>query len=437
MCKPFVVMVILGLCLVGVAAGDDRPRIIATTDGEIDDRCSMVRFLMYAGEWDIEGIIYSASKFHWKGHNWAGETWIEEQIDAYAKVWPNLKQHDPAYPPPDDLRKVVYVGNISKVGAMAKDTPGSDRIVEVLLDDEPGPVYLQAWGGTNTIARALWKIEHDHPDAKQKVSRKAIIYIILDQDKTFRKYIQPNWPGITVLGSFRQFAAIAYKWNQLIPESHHRWFDKAWMQANIVKGHGPLGAAYPVDFFKSEGDSPSFMHQIRVGLGSLADPSFGGWGGRFVREKPGSNTWRGAKDDGDLSKPIWRWAEHFQNDWAARADWCVKPPGQANHPPRPVVNGSAGLEVIRVKAKPGQTVRLSAEGTRDPDGDGLSYEWWHYKDVGSYGKAVAIPDATGRDVAVPMPQDAGGHALHIILTVRDDGEPNLFAYRRVMVDVTR
>jgi len=41
-----------------------RPRIVATTDGEIDDRCSMVRFLLYANEWDIEGIVYSSSKFH-------------------------------------------------------------------------------------------------------------------------------------------------------------------------------------------------------------------------------------------------------------------------------------------------------------------------------------------------------------------------------------
>jgi len=46
----------------------DKPRIIVTTDGEIDDRCSMVRFLMYANEWDIEGIVICSSKFHWKGH---------------------------------------------------------------------------------------------------------------------------------------------------------------------------------------------------------------------------------------------------------------------------------------------------------------------------------------------------------------------------------
>ena len=42
-----------------------RPRVIVTTDGEIDDRCSMVRFLMYANEWDVEGLIYSSSRFHW------------------------------------------------------------------------------------------------------------------------------------------------------------------------------------------------------------------------------------------------------------------------------------------------------------------------------------------------------------------------------------
>ena len=43
-----------------VCAGGEsgaRPRIIATTDGEIDDRCSMVRLLLNANEWDIEGII--------------------------------------------------------------------------------------------------------------------------------------------------------------------------------------------------------------------------------------------------------------------------------------------------------------------------------------------------------------------------------------------
>ena len=48
-----------------------RPRVIVTSDGEIDDECSMVRFLLYANEWDVEGIITSSSQYHWHGHSWA------------------------------------------------------------------------------------------------------------------------------------------------------------------------------------------------------------------------------------------------------------------------------------------------------------------------------------------------------------------------------
>jgi len=62
-----------------------KPRIIATTDGEIDDRCSMVRFLMYANEWNIEGIIYSSSGFHCKGKSWAGtKLSIDHRLSGYA-----------------------------------------------------------------------------------------------------------------------------------------------------------------------------------------------------------------------------------------------------------------------------------------------------------------------------------------------------------------
>ncbi len=413
-----------------------KPRIIATTDGEIDDRCSMVRFLLYANEWDIEGIIYSSSKFHWKGHNWAGEEWIENDIDMYASFYENLRKHNPAYPAPKKLKKHVYVGNIDDVGAMANDTPGSDRIVEVLLDDKPGPVYLQAWGGTNTIARALWKIQHEHPDQMEKVSRKAVIYIILDQDKTFREYIQPNWPKLRVLGSFRQFAVIAYRWDRIIPTDLHSFYNGEWMKENILTEHGPLCARYEArndGSFRSEGDSPSFMHQIRVGLGSLAHPAYGGWGGRFVREQDTKNVWRGAKDDSSWSKPIWRWSEAFQNDWAARADWCVKSYQEANHNPIPVVNGVKGMRILRMEAKPGETVELNAEGTSDPDGNDLRYQWWYYAGPSTYTDDVEIENANHQSAIFHVPYDRQANEFHVILTVWDNGSPNLFAYRRVVV----
>jgi len=409
-----------------------RPRVIATTDGEIDDRCSMVRFLLYANEWDVEGIVYCSSKFHWKGHNWAGQTWIEEDIDRYASFYDTLKTHAPGFPTPKELRDVTYIGNIDNVGEMTKVTPGSRRIVEVLLDDKPGPVYLQAWGGTNTIARALKTIQDKHPDQVERVSRKAVIFIILDQDKTFRRYIQPNWPGIMVLGSFGQFGTIAYSWDRKIPRELHEHFDLPWMRRNILEGHGPLCARYeahPNKGFRSEGDSPAFMHQIPVGLRSLEHPGYGGWGGRFVRERGTRNVWRGARDDGDLGKPIWRFAEAFQNDWAARADWCVKARREANHPPKPKLAGPLDRTV-----RPGEKVTLRAAGSADPDGDKLTYRWWRYDDVDTSTARIDLAGAATANASFTVPAEPG-KTIHIILEVTDDGAPPLTRYRRAICTI--
>ena len=412
---------------------ETKPRIIATTDGEIDDRCSMVRFLLYANEWDIEGLIYSSSKFHWKGHNWAGEEWIEQDIDRYASFYENLKKHDPDFPSPEALKNVVYVGNIDSVGSMDKDTPGSDRIVEVLLDDEPGPVWLQAWGGTNTIARALWKIQHEHPDQMEKVSEKAVIYIILDQDTTYRDYIQTNWPELTVLMSSSQFAAVAYNWEELIPERLHNYFNGDWMNEHILQDHGPLCSRYEAHNdgrFRSEGDSPAFMHQIDVGLRSLEDPTYGGWGGRFAHKNGSPGLWENAKDDGDVFKPIWRWAAAFQNDFAARADWCVKNADEANHPPVVKLAHHENLQ-----ATSGEAVRLDAASSTDPDGDSLSFNWWQYVEPGSYESEIEIIEAQESEAYFYVPEDVTVEpkTVHVICEVTDNGTPPLTRYKRVIV----
>lgn len=311
--------------------------------------------------------------------------------------------------------------------------------MEVLLDDDPRPVYLQAWGGTNTIARALWKIQHQYPDEMSRVAKKAVIYIILDQDDTFRKYIQPNWPDIQVLGSFRQFAAVAYRWRNLIPSHLHRFFDGPWMRENILEGHGPLCASYEAHddgSFRSEGDSPAFWYTIDRGLGSLVHPSYGGWGGRFELEPGTKNVWRDARDDGDLYKPLWRWAEAIQNDVAARADWCVAGYAEANHNPRAIVNGQPGTNIVRITARPMERIRLSAAGSSDPDGDNLTFHWWQYREPGSGKGELTIEGAESETCLVQLPPESTeGGSYHVILTVRDTGTPPLYAYRRVIITV--
>jgi len=111
---------VLGLATVGLPIGHAqqapnalpfgppaaRPRVVVTTDGEIDDRDSMIRFLLYANEFEIEALIYNSSRFHWLGNAWAGTEWISDEIDMYSRVYPFLRQNADGYPTPEFLQRL-------------------------------------------------------------------------------------------------------------------------------------------------------------------------------------------------------------------------------------------------------------------------------------------------------------------------------------------
>jgi hypothetical protein len=93
-----------------------------------------------------------------------------------------------------------------------------------------------------------------------------------------------------------------------------------------------------------------------------------------------------------------------------------------------------------------QRVDLSAEGTTDPDGDALSYEWFYYHEAGTFptssarsGQPVEIRnfDQPRAWFTVPtsrvMPPGTGD--MHVILAVTDHGTPRLTRYQRVIVTV--
>jgi hypothetical protein len=474
-----------------------KPRTIVTTDGEIDDVDSYIRMLLYANEFDIEGLVYSSSMWHYKGDGkgtkivsemdmtkkmygektdlrWPGTHWMQELIDAYEKVYPKLSTHAKGYPTAAKLRSLIKVGNIDFEGEMEYDTEGSDYIKAKLLDGNLTPIYLQVWGGTNTIARALKSIEDQYKNTPnwaaiyKKVSQKAIIYAILDQDATYKKYIAVNWPDIKVFYNSKQFWCLAYNWKKAVPESLHYLLEGKFMDENIINNHGPLTKMYysygdgqkqvgddehihgditklknaqwgtfnQYDFI-SEGDSPAFLHLINVGLGNLENPEYGGWGGRLIQSKLNPNRWEDGDDAADfnpltqkvdLAYPQIRWLTALQNDFAARADWCIKDYKNANHAPVVKLNIAKNL-----RAKPTQKVTLSGIAT-DPDGDVLTYRWWQYDDVDSYHGKIEILNSDKKSASFIMPKDIQkGESIHVILEVSDSKMPSLTRYQRVII----
>ena len=479
-------------------SADTRPRTIVTTDGEIDDVDSYIRMLLYANEFNLEGLIYSSSQWHYKGDGngtpftselemtkniygertelrWPGTSWMDTLIDAYAQVYPMLIQNAKGYPTADHLRHLVHVGNIDFEGEMAKETDGSNFIMSKLLEDDPRPIYLQAWGGTNTIARALKSIQEkfsNTPDwdaIYRKVSGKTILYMILDQDATYKKYIQPNWPDIKVYYNTNQFWSFAYFWKRTVPEEMQHYLEGSFMGPEIIHGHGPLLALYysygdgqkqagdpehihgdparleqgqwgsfdQYDFI-SEGDSPAYLHLIDVGLDNLQHPDYGGWGGRLVASPAHPLRWEDGDEVADWNPftrqedkayPQTRWIPAIQEDFAARADWCVMPYEQANHAPLVKLKGKSFRQ-----AHPGDKISIKVK-VKDPDGDAATIKFWQYKEAGTYPGEILLTNH-GRKATLVLPDaPVQTGTIHVIAEVKDLANRPMTRYARLVIQV--
>jgi hypothetical protein len=414
-----------------------KARLVVMTDigGDPDDLQSMVRFLLYSCDFEVEALCTGFGHGHYETTR---PDLIRDAVDAYGKVLPNLRKHRPDYPSHERLASLIkdgHNGDPHRVGP-GMDSEASEWIVRVLERDDPRPVWFSIWGGPRELAQAIWKIERTRGAAELSTLKQKIrVHSIADQDRT-AAWVKEHHPDVFWIFSDRQFRGIWQAGDQSLVSPE-------WLEKHVRTGHGPLGPLYPAkaagkDGVK-EGDTPSFFYVLPDGLSDPERPEWGNWGGRF-RPSGRGREYVPAEDlrDGrpDLLYTIHRWRRAYQNAFEARMDWCVNDYGRANHAPAAVCNGDATLRVLAVDADPGASVRLSAAGSSDPDGDRLAYRWWVYPDPGSYWAEAPIRDAESPEAIVTVPGDASGRTIHVILEVTDAGTPPLTAYRRVVLSVS-
>jgi hypothetical protein len=378
-------------------------------------------------------------------------------------------KHANGYPTYDYLKSIVKTGlpvyGMNGVGR-GKNSEGSEWIIRELEKDDPRPLWVIVWGGSNTLAQALWKLKQNK--SREELSRlidKLRVYTISDQDdsgpwmrKTFPDLFYIASPGYEHNGRGGYHFAT---WTGISGDTFHGRFSGAnrevisekWIDENIQRNHGPLGAEYPDVEYLMEGDTPSFFHLIENGLNDPEHPKQGGWGGRYEHYTPRMRDfyfqpetrpfWTNAQDEvyseideryhTRIQATIWRWREAYQNDFAARMDWCIKSYEEANHPPKVQTGLPDTLEV-----KAGEKVQLEATGSTDPDGDNLSHHWIYYGEAGN--SVYRLNEMKGENtsmISFQAPELGQTHYMHFVLEIIDNGNPQLTRYDRVVVKVVK
>ncbi len=490
-----------------------KPRTIITTDMECDDMNSMIHLCLFLNEIDLDGVVYTSSQFHFNGdgvstlgeatpnYRCQGEMaykthigyphpdpeagkltsyrpfeegWIESLWEnEYASAYPNLVKHDPSFPSPERLLSITKYGNIAFEGDVREATEGSELIKDAILDEDERILYLQSWGGVNTIVRALMSIAEEYKgtdkweEIYEKVCRKVRIIGLFNgvgQDNSFIDHAEKLYPDLIILRSDFGYGGFMSSVNA--QADCIEMFRKEWLTENIKFNHGPLMEKYglfgdgtiykgepePFQYGKvlslnwgfdnvpnitfnkydmlGEGDSGTYVFLFDVGLRGLENGNYGTLLGRLFNSKtPPEKGYNFFTGDEGVPNPFLR---GYQEEWAARADWCVKPYEECNH--APVVSVESG----DITAVAGEAVQLKGVFS-DPDGDACSSLWQVYHLGGKYSgnaKDLRVWEPARLETHFTVPCDAKpGDYFNLVLCVCDNAETPITRYGQVIVHV--
>ena len=484
----------------------EKLRTIITQDAEVDDQNSLRHLLFYANEVEIEGIIQTSSRFHWAGtentnpavpgptvskteakcnekpYRWTGYQWMWEVLDAYEVDYPKLSCHSSGYPSPEYLRSVTKIGNISFGGEIDKPSEGSELIRKAILKEDKRTLYIQMWGGMNTVARALFDIEHEYRDTDEwesihhKISERIVFLACGQQDNTYKDYIAEVWPDIACV-EISMMESYAYAW-KLLPESDSRdTLDAPFMQKWIVNRNSELmknyctwfdGQFYPGEElegqfgsgkdikekwfgnyfhlpdpekgeFISEGDSPTFLGLVFHGFRFPENLGARAFCGRFIRTEmlnskgESVNYWKSVKEEihgkngeNRLGESMFPFTAMIQRDFAARIGWASN---EENPCYPPSVEIAEGYEFTGFAGEE-MTLHLSASSN---DAGSVLLNAELDNPVSVVGAEISL---SGNELKIMIPTVAkSGDQISVIICAKSNDTYQLSSYRYILINV--
>jgi hypothetical protein len=480
------ITLIIGACTyqnTGEYAIDDRKtRTVILTDMTHDDGNSLIRYLYYSSYFDLEALIIT-NQLPDFNHDDPGP-WNKGMgiLEAYREELPQLWKHDPNLPSYEELLAVTkqgrgaipiiwltntlefsnniadryvtsswdsvyyhdWIGEGLTPHGERKDSDGSDFLVKVFEKEDDRPIFIQAWGGTITFVQALHRFREKHGQEKfNQLLPKLHLFGILFQDISFEffaDFVKMQEETCAEFGTaIPTYGEKPVELGMVLYDNGHFWHyvwsrDPNWKKPigpSDVNGHGPMSEIYDNG---GEGDSPSFFYLLSaaLGLNDPLDPTQGSWGSRFQPMGDGfPDTYYNTCeiDQTELSK----WDEAVSNSFKNRLLWSTKAPGEVNREPIASVNGDNSKQILYINGEGGSMVKLDASESVDPDGDRLSFHWFRYDMADTYKGDFQISHPEQAVQEFSLPADLGTKTIHLVLEVKDKGEPSLVSYRRIII----